>query len=601
MPDISNQTIAEMLRGIGEYLAMQDVPFKPRAYEKAALVIEGLEEEAAEMYRKGGLKALEEIPGVGKSIAEKIEELLKTGHVKYYDELKKKTPVDLSELSRVEGLGPKGVKKLYQELGVKTLADLERAAKARKIAKLEGFGARSEEKILKSVGFAKEHATGGAGGGQRFIMGYTLPTIRAIVKRLEAVPGVSQVTIAGSARRRRDTIGDADILAVAKGAKTTDAIMDVFTAVPGVVNVIARGDTKSSIKLKSGLNVDLRVVPAESYGAALNYFTGSKDHNVALRKIGVARGWKLNEYGLFKATAARGREIGKEKMLAGRTEEELYKAFGMAYIEPELRENTGEIEAALREFAGKKPGLPRLIGYKDLEGDLQIQTDWTDGAESIEAMARAAAEHGLKYIVITDHTKRLAMTHGLDEKRIMKQWAEIDRVNKKLRGRVTVLKGTECDILKDGTLDLPDSILSRLDVVGVSVHSHFNLSRADQTARIRRAIENPHVDILFHPTGRIINRREPIDLDMDEIIGVAKKTGTVLEINSFPERSDLKDEYIRRCVEAGVRMSIDSDAHNSRHYYNLEFGIAQARRGWCERGDIINAWPMEKMMKSLKK
>jgi DNA polymerase (family 10) len=591
MPDHTNQAIAEMLHGISEYLAMQDIPFKPRAYEKAALVIEGLEEEASSLYAKGGLKALQEIPGVGASIAEKIEELIKTGRVAYYEELKKKTPVDLTELSRIEGLGPRSVKKLYQTLGVKKLADLEKAAKSGKIAKLPGFGKKSEEKILKSIGFAKQNAGGGAGGGQRFILGHIMSTIRSIQQRLAAIPGVEKVTIAGSARRRRDTIGDADILAV---SKNTEAIMEQFIKTPGVVNVIAHGDTKSSIKLRTGLNVDLRVVPSDSYGAALNYFTGSKDHNVALRKMGVAKGWKLNEYGLFKATAEKGRNI-TEKMIAGKTEEALYKAFDMDYIEPELRENTGEIEAA------RAHKLPKLIGYNDLRGDLQIQTTWTDGAETIEAMARAAMDRGLEYIVITDHTKRLAMTHGLDEKRIVQQWKEIDTVNKKLRGKITVLKGSECDILKDGTLDLPDSILSQLDVVGVSVHSHFNLPRKEQTARVRRAIENPNVDILFHPTGRIINRREPIDLDMDEIIAVAKKTGTVMEINSFPERSDLKDEYIRRCVMAGVKLAIDSDAHHSRHYLNLEYGISQARRGWAERKDIINAWPLEKMLQHLKK
>jgi DNA polymerase (family X) len=600
----TNAAIAEMLRGIGEYLAMQDVPFKPRAYEKAALVIDGLEEEASATYAAGGLKALEEIPGVGKSIAEKIEELIKTGYVKYYEELKKKTPVDLSELSRVEGLGPKSVKKLYQTLGVATLADLEKAAKSGKIAKLEGFGPKSEEKILKSIGFAKASATGGAGGGQRFILGYTLPEIQRIVDRIALIAGAEKVTIAGSARRRRDTIGDADMLAVAKDAKSTAAIMDEFIKTPGVVNIIAHGDTKSSIKLRDGLNVDLRVVPAESYGAALNYFTGSKDHNVALRKIAVARGWTLNEYGLFKKPTgknaeAKGNKIDKKYLIAGKSEEELYGAFGMDYIEPELRENTGELEAA------RTHKLPKLIGYKDLVGDLQIQTDWTDGSESIEQMALKAIEAGLKYIVITDHTKRLAMTHGLDEKRIVQQWKEIDRVQKKLdgklgRGKFRILKGSECDILKDGTLDLPDSILSQLDVVGVSVHSHFTLPRAEQTARVRRAIENPNADILFHPTGRIINKREPIDIDMDEIIAVARKTGTVMEINCFPERSDLKDEYIRRCVDAGVKLSIDSDAHNSKHYLNLQFGIAQARRGWVTRADVINAWPVEKMLGMLK-
>jgi DNA polymerase (family 10) len=602
MPDISNQAIAEMLRGIGEYLAMQDIPFKPRAYEKAGLVIDGLEEEASELYKKGGIRALEAIPGVGVSIAEKIEELIKTGRVKYYEELKKKTPVDLSELSRVEGLGPKSVKKLYQKLGVENLADLEKAAKSGKIAKLEGFGKKSEEKILKSIGFARQSGTGGrnengsGSTGPRFLLGAMMPVIQSIQARLEAVTKLG-VTVAGSARRRKETIGDVDILAI---AKQPAALMETFITMSGVVNVIAHGETKSSIKLKSGLNVDLRVVPAESYGAALNYFTGSKDHNVALRKIAAAKGWTLNEYGLFKKPTGKnankkGREIGKENFIAGKDEYELYHALGLDYIEPELRENTGEIEAA------RAHRLPKLIGYDDLQGDLQVQTDWTDGAESIEQMARKAAECGLRYIVITDHTKRLAMTHGLDEKRIIQQWAEIDRVNKKLGGKIRVLKGTECDILKDGSLDLSDAILAKLDVVGVSVHSYFTLSRADQTARVRRAIENPNVDILFHPTGRIINRRPPIEIDMDEIITVAKKTGTVMEINSFPERADLKDESIRKCIEAGVQLAIDSDAHNSHHYLNLEYGIAQARRGWAERKDIVNAWPLEKMLKALKK
>ena len=383
MSEISNQSIAEMLHGIGEYLAMQDVPFKPRAYQKAAEAIEAFEGDIKDEYKKGGIKALEEIPGVGKSIAEKIEELIKTGHVKYYEELRKKTPVDLSELSHVEGLGPKSVKKLYQELGVKNLKDLEKAAKAGKIAKLEGFGKKSEEKILKSLGFASP------AGPQRFILGYMLPRIESIQKMLAEMPGVKQVTVAGSARRMKDTIGDADILAVAEKSTATDSAMQKFISMPDVVNVIAHGPTKSSIKLKSGLNVDLRVVPADSYGAALNYFTGSKDHNVVLRKIAISKGLKLNEYGLFEATSEKGREIAKEKMVAGRTEEEIYKALGMDYIEPELRENTGEIEAAIRQFQGKTsatlPGLPKLIGYDDLQGDLQIQTDWTDGTESIEA------------------------------------------------------------------------------------------------------------------------------------------------------------------------------------------------------------------------
>lgn len=582
---ISNQQIAEMLRQIGEYLAMQNVPFKPRAFEKAALVIEGLEEEVVEIYKKGAVKALKELPGVGASIAASIEEAIKTGKMKDLERLKKQTPVQLDELARIEGLGPKSIQKLNKELGIKNLKDLQKAAKAGKIAPLAGFGKKSEEKILKGIGFAET-------SGQRYLVSHIMPQIRRIEERLAALPGAARVTVAGSARRGKETIGDADILVV---SKKPEPIMKAFVTMPEVINVIAQGKTKSSIKVRGGLNVDLRVVPAESYGAALAYFTGSKDHNVKMRQLAINKGWKLNEYGLFKMPG--------EKMIAGKTEEEIYKAFGLDYIEPELRENTGEIEAARRQFEGKAPGLPKLIGYGDLQGDLQVQTDWTDGSDSIESMARAAIARGLKYIAITDHTKRLAMTHGLDEKRILQQMAEIDRLNTEYRRKNTafrILKGTECDILKDGTLDLPDSVLAKLDVVGVSVHSFFNLPRAAQTERIARAMQNPNVDILFHPTGRIVNRRAPYDVDVEELIAVAKRTGTIMEIDAL-ERLDLKDEYIRKCVEAGVRMSIDSDAHSPTHYAVLEYGIAQARRGWAERGDIINAWPLEKMLGFLKK
>lgn len=588
MAEISNQAVAEVLRQIGEYLEMQQVQFKPRAFEKAAEMVASLEEEVLEMYRRGGIKGLKEIPGVGQSIAEIIEELIKTGHSVEYEKLKKATPVRLNELGRVEGLGPKSIRKLYKELGVRNLKDLEAAAKKGKIGALEGFGKKSEEKILKGIEFAR-------GSGLRFITGLMLPQIHEIEARLLRVAGVTKVTIAGSARRRKETIGDLDILAVSSEPKR---VMDEFVLrTPDIMTVIARGITKSSIKIKPGLNIDLRVVPKESYGAALNYFTGSKEHNVAVRSLAIKKGLSLNEYGLFKVD----KKGGKSKAsIAGKTEEEVYRALGMAYPEPELRENTGEVEAAMREFQKKKPGLPKLVGYNDLQGDLQTQTDWTDGTDSIEVMARAAMKRGLKYIAITDHTKRLAMAHGLDEKRIREQWKEIDAVNKKLGGKIKVLKGTECDILKDGTLDLDDETLSKLDIVGVSVHSFFNLSRIEQTKRIKRAITNPNVDIFFHPTGRLINRRAAYDIDIDEIIVTAKKTGTILEIDALPERSDLKDEYIRKCVDAGVKMSIDSDAHATSQFAFLECGIAQARRGWAEKSDIINTYSLEKMLACLK-
>ncbi len=576
-----NNSIAEIFYGIAEYLEMDNIPFKPRAYEKAAETIEALGEDLAEMYRKGGLKALEAIPGVGVSTAEKIEEFIKTGTVKYYEDLKRKMPVDIDALRKVEGLGPQSIKKLYEKLKIKNVSDLEKAAKRGKIRTLPGFGEKSEEKILKSLEFLSK-ASG------RSIIGFAMPEIKNIKQRIAELKGVERAVVAGSVRRRKETVGDADILAVSKNPKP---IMDYFVHMPEVAKVTAFGEAKSAVKMKSGLNVDLRIVPAESYGAALNYFTGSKAHNIALREIAIKKGMKLNEYGLFKV---RGK---KEIFVAGRTEEELYQALGLRYIEPEMRENTGEIECA------RENKLPHLIGYGDLRGDLQVQTSWTDGAESIETMARAAAKAGLAYIAITDHTKNLAMTHGLDEKRILQQMAEIENVEKKLKSEgitITLLKGSECDILKDGSLDLPDSVLAKLDIVGIGVHSSFHLSRDEQTKRIARAMENKNADILFHPTGRILQKRDAYDVDMDEIVTTAKKTGTILEIDALPERADLKDEYIRKCVEAGVKMSIDSDAHSAIHFQLLEYGIAQARRGFAERKDIVNAWPLPQMKKFLK-
>ncbi len=360
--------------------------------------------------------------------------------------------------------------------------------------------------------------------------------------------------------------------------------MDYFVKMSEVGQVHAEGETKSSVKLDSGLDVDLRVVPEESYGSALAYFTGSKDHNIALREISIKKGLKLNEYGLWRG----------EKRIAGKTEEEIYKALGLDYIEPEMRENIGEIEAA------RKHKLPELIGYGDILGDLQVQTDWSDGESSIEEMANAAIKRGLKYIAITDHTHSLAMTHGLDDKTIRKQWIEIDKVQKKFGGRIKILKGTECDILKDGSLDLSDKTLSKLDVVGVSVHSHFNLSREEQTERIKRAMRNPNVDIIFHPTGRIIKKRAPYDVDVQELLREAVKTKTVMEIDAYPDRLDLKDEYIKKGVELGVKFSIDSDSHALSQFGVLEYGVAQARRGWARKTDIIDAWPLDRMLKMLK-
>lgn len=556
---------------------MEGVAFKPRAYEKIAEVLGSFDEDLANIYKKGGLKALQDIPGVGKSSAEKIEEYIKTGKIGAHEELKKKMPVNLAELAGIEGLGPKKIKHLYEKLGIRTLKDLDTAVKTGKVKGLSGFGEKSAGRIGQGIAFRKT-------GSSRFILGYIYASIDKIREKLSKIDGVSAVTLAGSMRRRRDTVGDADILAVASDDRK---IMDAFASLKDVVSVVAKGETKTSVKLLSGMNVDLRVVGPDSYGAALNYFTGSKAHNIALREIAVEKGYKLNEYGLFKGN----------KQIAGKNEEEIYKALGLNYIEPELRENLGEIELS------KKGKLPALVEYRDIQGDLQIQTDWTDGKNTIEEMAEAAVKLGRKYILITDHTKRLAMTNGLDEKRLLKQMAEIDRINNSFKKRkidFTILKGSECDILKDGSLDLPDAILSKLDVVGASVHSYFKLTLEEQTKRIKRAMSNPNVDIIFHPTGRIINRREPYQVDMDELIRHARATRTVMEINSFPERADLKDEYIRKCVDLGVKLAINSDAHSVHHLKFLEFGTWQARRGWAKKSDIINALPVKEMLKILK-
>ena len=547
--------------------------FRIRAYENAANSLESLPDDIENIYKKGGIKALEDVQGVGRGIAEKIEEYLKTGKIKHYEEMKKRVPVDIDSLSAVEGLGPKKILILYKKLKIKNLKDLENSAQAGKIRKLAGFGAKTEENILKGIGFAKT-------SNERFPIGVVLPIAVEIEKRLQSLPYVKRAIVAGSIRRRKETIGDADFLVVSEQPRK---VMDYFVSMPDIARVYGRGETKSMIKLKNGLDADLRVVPERSLGAALNYFTGSKEHNVALRTIAIKKGMKLNEYGLFRGP----------KFTAGKDEEGLYKALGLHYIEPEIRENTGEIEASRKNI------LPDLISCDDLKGDLQVQTTWTDGANSIEEMALAAKHHGLSYIVITDHTKSLAVTGGLDEKRLVQQSKEIDKLNDRLDG-ITVLKGAEVNIMKDGSLDIDNSALRELDVVGFAVHSLFKMPKKEMTERIIKAMNNGHADILFHPTGREIGKRPPFDISIEKMIDAAKETGTVLEIDAYPSRLDLKDEHIRLAIKNGVKLSIDSDAHNANHFRFLEFGIAQARRGWAEKKDIINAWPLDKMKKMLK-
>jgi len=576
---MTNQEIAKTLYEISEYLAMEDVPFKPVAYEKAATAIEALEEEVSQIYQRGGKKALEEISGVGKSIAEVIEELLIKGKSRVHQELKKKTPVDLSGLTAVEGVGPKTILKLYRELGIKNVDDLEKAAKAGKIRNLEGFGERSEQNILLAIGFLK-------GGSGRFPLGYVLGDVRRIEEKIGRLPGVKKAIVAGSIRRRKETVGDADLLVSVSSPVVAKKVMDYFINMPEVAHVYSHGPTRSSVKLKNYLDCDLRVVPEESFGAALQYFTGNKEHNIELRKIAISKKLKLNEYGVFRG----------KKQISGRNEEEVYGILGLNWIPPELRENQGEIRAALDNT------LPNLIGYHDLRGDLQMHSTWSDGQNSIEEMAKKAMAMGLEYIAITDHI-RGSFNHRIGEKELMAQAKEIDRINTKFKNQnlnFTILKGGEVDILNDGRLFMKDRVLAKLDIVGASIHSNFKMPKNKMTERIIKAMKNPHVDMIFHPTGRVIQARPPYELDIEKIIRAAKETKTVLEINSYFNRLDLKDEYVKMAKDAGVKIAINSDAHSTVHFQYLELGIAQARRGWAEKKDIINAWPLEKMLKMLK-
>jgi DNA polymerase (family 10) len=570
---MTNADIARILREIGIFLDMEDVPFKPRAYEKAAYAIDALDRPLTELHAAGGEKALAALPGIGKHIAEKIAELVTTNRLAYYEALKKRTPVDVAGLTAIEGLGPKNVKALYNHLRVRTLDDLERAARTHRIRALPHFGEKSEKKILRGIAFLR------AGGG-RLPIGTALPLVEGIRDRLATVAGVSHTTIAGSIRRRRETIGDADLLVV---SSTPRRVMDFLVRMPEVTAVHGTGSTKGSVRLNVGMDLDVRVIPRESFGAALAYFTGSKAHNVALRRRAQTRGLKLNEYGLFRG----------QRRIAGRTEEEIYAALGLAYIPPELRESQGEIEAAERGT------LPRLVDHGDLRGDLQTQTSWTDGANTIEEMALEAKRCGLEYIAITDHTKGLAMTGGSDAPKLRRQIREIARLNASLDG-ITILTGAEVNITREGSLDIDDDTLALLDVVGIAVHSHFSMSRAEMTSRLLRAMGNPHADVLFHPTGRVLGRREAYDVDMDAVIAEAKRTGTILEIDAYPERLDLRDDHIRKAVGAGVKLTIDSDAHSVNHFRYLAFGIDQARRGWATRDDVLNARPLAGFLAGLK-
>ncbi len=585
---MKNQELAKLFYEIADYLGMEEVAFKPYAYQKAAAALEGMEEDVEDIYKRGGIKELEEIPGVGKSIAQKIEEYLKTGKIKYYQKLKKLLPLNLEEIIAVEGMGPKRAKLLYQKLGVKNIKELEKAARSHKIASLFGFGEKTEKNILEGIAFLKRSKG-------RFLLGEIFPLVKEILGKLKTLKEVEQVSAAGSVRRMKETIGDVDILATAKNPKK---VMDFFVQLPDITKIWGKGPTKSSIRLKEGFDVDIRVVTKKSFGSALQYFTGSKEHNIVLRRIAIEKGLKLNEYGLFKG----------KKMIAGWYENGIYRALGLSWVEPELREGQGEIEAALRQAQGKPNGLPKIIGYKDIKGDLHCHSTWDGGVNTIEVMAKTAQDMGYQYIGIADHTKFLRIENGLNEKELEQQRKEIDKLNEKLVPYRTegsgagfrILQGCEANILSDGSIDIKDEALKKLDFVIAGVHSAFKMEKSKMTERIIKAMENPNVDIISHPTGRILKKRDEYQIDFDRILRTAKETKTILEINSWPERLDLNDRNIKKAKTAGVKMIINTDSHDKNHLRFMEFGIAQARRGWAEKSDIINSQPLAKLLKFFK-
>jgi DNA polymerase (family 10) len=556
---VHNSDMAEIFNEMADLLEiLGENPFRVRAYRNAARTIGDLSQSVASMVEQA--KDMTELPGIGKDLASKIEEIAKTGTLPQLQDLEDRIPPQLRRLMKVPGLGPKRVKVLYDKLGITNLEDLKNAGEEGRIKALKGFGEKIEKMILGEIGREKKEA--------RTKLNIVEEEASDIVSYLKKMEDVKEAIVAGSYRRKKETVADLDVLATCKeGSK----VIDAFISYENVKRVIARGDTRSTVMLRSGIQMDLRVVPEVSYGAALHYFTGSKAHNIAIRALGVRRGLKINEYGVFKG----------ERRIAGKTEEEVFAQVGLPFIEPELRENWGEIEAA------QKGKLPKLITLKEIRGDLHAHTKATDGRHTLEQMVEGACNRGYQYLAITDHSKRLSMTHGFDARRLAKRNEEIDRLNEKFEG-FTVLKSIEVDILEDGSLDLPNSILKELDLTVCSVHSKFNLSREKQTERIIRAMDNPYFNIFAHPSGRLIDEREPYDVDMERLMEAAKERGCVMEVNAHPDRLDLSDVHCKLAKDMGVKVVISTDAHSVTDLELIRFGVWQARRGWLEGEDVLN-------------
>lgn len=571
--NVRNIDIANIFNKLADLLEIDgENQFRIRAYRNAALTIENLPQDVAEMVKKG--ENLTELPGIGEDLADKIIDIVNNKELELLKSLEEKIPVDFTNLTRIQGLGPRKIKKLYDVLDVKNIDELKQAAEQKKIRDIIGFSIKAEEHILDEISKISEKYNRMKISA---VESYALP----ILKYLREIESIEDIEIAGSYRRRQETIGDIDILVT---CEDSEAVITRFINYDEVDEILSNGETRSSVILKSGLQVDLRVLPRKSYGAALLYFTGSKAHNIVIRSLAKQNGWKVNEYGLYEG----------EEYLVGETETDIYNKLGLPFFEPELRENRGEFEAA------EKGKLPKLIKLSDIKGDLHTHTTLTDGKNTLEEMVLAAQKLGYKYIANTEHSKRVAMVGGLDEKKVFENIKRIDKFNEKLNG-FTVLKSIEVDILDDGTLDLPDKVLKELDIVVCSIHYKFNLSREKQTERILRAMDNPYFNILGHPTGRLINEREPYSLDMERIFKKAKENNCILEINAQPSRLDLNDINSRAAKDMGVKLVISTDAHSTGQFEYMRFGIGQARRGWIEKKNVINTRNLDELKKLIKR
>ncbi|TFG14351.1 DNA polymerase/3'-5' exonuclease PolX [Candidatus Thorarchaeota archaeon] len=568
-----NADVAQALKEISLLLEVEgENPYRLRAYSKAVRSISSLGEDIEAIASRDELT---NIPGIGTGIAAKIEEYLRTGTIDMLDDLRARTPVDVLELDAIPGVGPKTIKLVYDELGVNDLESLEEAALSGKIATLRGMGEKSQTQILEGIELVK------AGIG-RTLLAEAMPHAETIREKLLKHSDVNRAVITGSYRRRRETVRDIDILVDASSA---EAVMNLFVSMNNVMDIIAQGETKSSIRLENNLQVDLRVVPSESFGAGLQYFTGSVDHNVHLRSKAIKMGLLLNEYGLFK----------DDERIAGNDEEDVYAALGLPWIPPELREDRGEIEAA------QSNSLPILIETDDIRGDLHSHTDQSDGSNTIEEMLDAADSLGYEYYCVSDHTQSLTIANGMDEDRLLKRIEEIDELNSSGRWNLKILKGAEVDILADGILDIEDDVLAQLDIVTVSVHSRMKDTKEVMTARVCEAIKNKHVHILGHPTGRLLLKRSEFEIDLEQVFAVAKKHNVAMELNAHPWRLDLDAGNLRAAKREGLKIAINTDAHKIPELHYMKYGIYQARRGWLTKEDVLNTYPLDDLLVALQK